>query len=122
MNRKILLLMVILLPIGVFIHGVRPIYKPDLKSCNVTEGVIVKLQEGGELDLVLRLQKEPDNLYYINRGIENTFDFKKVQEWKGKKAKIWYVERWALKLVGNTTWHVARLDIDEERIYDETSK
>ena len=104
------------------LYGLRPIYNPKLSECEITEGVVWKLQEGVEFDLILRIQNHPEQLYYINRGLENNFKMVEVErDWKNRKSKIWYIERWPLKLLGNSTWHITRLDINGRTVYDETN-
>ena len=120
MKRRRLIWISLIVPFIVLLYGMRPIYSPSLESCQVAAGIIVKLHEGGELDLVVKLKGQPKQYYYINRGLESTFDLNAVQDWKQRKAKIWYVERWTMKILGNTTWHIARLDIGGVTVFDET--
>ena len=122
MKKKILIWTMVLFPILVILYGMRPIINPRLHSCEVVEGVVSRLHEGGELDLVIRLKEQPGDFFYINRGLENTFDLNDPKDWTNRKAKIWYVERWTLKVLGNSSWHIARLDISGQTVYDETTK
>jgi len=122
MKKNYYILILVGIPFLLLAYGLRPIIKPDLNSCEVVEGTIVKLHEGGELDLVVRLKGENKDFYYINRGLEHSFQIEDIKDWNNRQAKIWYVERWIMRLLGNSSWHIARLDINGDTVYDETAE
>src|SRR5690606_25066073 len=74
----------------------RPVPIPAEKDCLVVTGVVEQITEGGVKDIVFKL-KDNNNLYYINRGLENGFTLEGItKELKGKEVIIKYPDYWSL--------------------------
>jgi len=76
----------------IFVVKAGPINTDKNNSVEVS-GVISKVYEGGVKDLVFNL-KNDDNIYYINRGLEDKFDLNLIaSELLNQEITLWYAKR-----------------------------
>ena len=98
----------------------RPIPKVTEKNAQTQKGIVVDIYEGGVKDAVFHLEND-DHLYYINRGLENKFKLENLKELlMGKEVTFIYATHWTPLDWNNKSTHIARLELGEEVIYDET--
>lgn len=75
----------------VFIVKAGPLNSSKDNSVEIS-GLVDNLYEDGVKDLVFKL-KEDDNIYYINRALENGFNLEETQkELLGKEITLWYAK------------------------------
>ena len=81
-------------------------------------GIVSYIYEGGVKDVCFRLEGD-QNVYYINRGLENGLHLQELQETLlGKEVTIKYPEHWLMEKA--KTIHLSILRSDGETIYNET--
>lgn len=79
-------------------------------------GIVESVYEGGVKDLVFKLQGD-SNTYYINRGLENAFDLKIIEnELIGEQVILWYAKH---RSQPNGGGHVMQLKFNDSLYYSE---
>jgi hypothetical protein len=114
------LLQVLLVLFGVvLILALRPISANDESDCNVVSGIVVKLHEGGENDIVFRL-KDDKKISYINRGLEAGLTFEGLREQLlNNKVILWSAKHWTPLDPKGRMNHICKVTYKDEVIYTE---
>lgn len=82
------MLLLIILAIVLF----RPVPILPEHELSITSGIVDQIFEGGEKDIVIKL-KEGDQVYYINRGLEQSLSLSELRaKLIGEKVTIKYPE------------------------------
>ena len=89
------------------------------KQCKIAEGVVTKIVEGGNKDVVITLGGEKK--FYINRGLESKFELNNLQdEVVGKKVIISYSDHNSiLGNKDNSIHHIRKMEIGPKTFYTE---
>jgi hypothetical protein len=96
----------------------RPVPTPPEKECLIVTGVVEQITEAGVKDIVFKL-KDNNNLYYINRGLENGFTLEGLRkDLTGKEVTIKYPDYWSL-LANKSVRHISKLEHDGKIVYTE---
>ena len=81
-------------------------------------GIVSSIYEGGVKDVCFRLSGD-QNIYYINRGLENGLVLRDLQQTlTGKEVTIKYPEHWLMQKA--KTIHLSILRSDGKTFYNET--
>ncbi len=97
----------------------RPIQNIEASQCAVAEGNVTAVFEGGEKDIVFKLNNRSGS-YYVNRGMEKGLSLGALQDTLiGKPIKIWYVHNNSLLTFFSSTKHISRLDIAGTTAFNE---
>ena len=121
--KKIILAFISLIGILVFaflfymivIVKAGPINSSKDNSVEVT-GIVDDLYEDGVKDLVFKL-KDDDNIYYINRALENGFDLEQAKkEFLKEEITLWYAKHRSRPLGGG---HMMQLQHQDSIYYTE---
>lgn len=108
----------ILLFIALAAFTLRPVPIPAEKDCLVVSGIVEQITEGGVKDIVFKLEGN-NNLYYINRGLENGFTLDGIRkELIGKEVTIKYPDYWSL-LANKSIRHISKLEHSNKIIFTE---
>ena len=108
----------ILLFIVLAAFTLRPVPIPAEKDCLVVTGIVEQITEGGVKDIIFKL-KGNNNLYYINRGLDNGFTLEGIsKELKGKEVTIKYPDYWSL-LANKSVRHISKLQHNDKVIFTE---
>ena len=91
---------------------------PD-NECEVIEGIVTGIGEGGVKDVIFTLAGTK-NSFYINRGLENQFNLKDLErEILGKKVTILYSNHTNILSGKNPSRHIRKLKIGRNTFYSE---
>jgi len=82
-------------------------------------GIVSDIYEGGENDLVFRLENKKRR-YYINRGLENGLDLTDLQKRLiGREITLKYPDYWTPLDWNDEIKHLSKVEIQGEVIYNE---
>ncbi len=97
-----------------------PLPKATYENCEKITGEVINVFKGsGKNDIVINL-KNDGNYYYVNRGLERGLNLEALQtQLINNNITLYYVKHWSLLDPYNKTRHVARLDFDGNKIYNE---
>ena len=99
----------------------RPVPALTEDNAQTQIGVVENVSEGGVKDAVFHLVND-DHHYYINRGLDNRSDLEALRKkCIGKEVTFTYVVHWTPLDWDNKSTHIAKLELGEEIIYDETN-
>ena len=91
--------------------------KPE-EELLIKEGKVTSIFEGGVKDVCFRLEGD-NNVYYINRGLENGLELNELRDQlMGNDVIIKYPDHWIMNKT--STIHLSILRIDGNTIYNET--
>ncbi|MFK7924596.1 MAG: hypothetical protein AB8H47_21750 [Bacteroidia bacterium] len=108
-----------LLALMVFI--LRPVPTTTTKNAITISGTVQKVFEGGDKDIVFSLL-ENDQIYYINRGLEQGLELSSLQsQLLGNEVQITYPDHWTPLDWNSRIHHLSRLEAGNKLIYDETN-
>lgn len=97
----------------------RPVSIPTKNNTVAVTGVVEELREGGRFDLVFRFKDDPTR-YYVNRGLETTFNLEDVRSLMlGKEATIKYIKHWTPLDHKGEVKHVGEVIFNGEVLYTE---
>ncbi len=89
------------------------IQNPKPEKCEVKEITVTKIYEGGTKDIVI--DNTDNNLYYINRGLEQGLTIKALKDHiLNKKATLHLA-----KTIAGTSRHIAQLKVNDSIYYTE---
>lgn len=99
----------------------RPSPSVSAENAQFKKAVVKDITEGGIKDAVFHLEEDPHH-YYINRGLENTFNLEDLKkQLVGQEVTFVYADHWTPLDWDNKSTHIARLELGGEIIYDEIS-
>jgi hypothetical protein len=105
-----------------FIIGIaifRPVPIVAESKAIVQTGVVDHIYEGGENDVVIRLQGH-QRRYYINRGLENGLEIQNLRDRLiGNEVVIKYPKYWTPLDWNNTIRHMSKLEFEGEVLFNE---
>lgn len=108
------MLLLIILAAALF----RPVPILPEHELSITSGIVDEVFEGGEKDIVFKL-KEEDQLYYINRGLEQSLSLSELRaKLIGNEVTIKYPEYWTL-INSDYSRHLSKLEFEGSTIYSE---
>jgi len=82
-------------------------------------GIVSDIYEGGENDLVFRLENKKRR-YYINRGLENGLDLTDLQKRLiGREITLKYPDYWTPLDWNDEIKHLSKVEIQGEVIFNE---
>ncbi|MEN0048610.1 MAG: hypothetical protein AAF806_16230 [Bacteroidota bacterium] len=88
-------------------------------ECELVEGTVTHIWEGGIKDVVFSLE-ESDKKFYINRGLENGLELEALkQQLIGERVQIYYPDYWTPLDPNDEVKHLSKLVHGEEVIYSE---
>lgn len=98
----------------------RPVPIPDdEQDCLSVKGIVTQIHEGGDKDIVFKLQGF-DKTFYINRGLERGLDVKKLRaELTNKEIVVMYPQYWTPLDPGNSIRHISKIECDGKNIFTE---
>jgi hypothetical protein len=112
-----ILIGLLFLALAVAILGPVPI--PEEKDCLIVKGTVVDLYEAGTKDVVFKL-KGDDRIFYVNRGLENGLDLKKLKsELINKEITIKYPKHWTPLDPFNSVRHISKIESGGQTIFSE---
>lgn len=84
------------------------------ENSNKVDGIVETIYEAGVKDLTFKLRNN-SNIYYINRGLENSFDLVNIQkDLIGKKITLWHAPSRA-----SAGGHIIQLKFKDSIYYSE---
>jgi hypothetical protein len=98
----------------------RPIL-PSRENSKVVKGVVTEISEGGVKDAVFHLSGSSPGQYYINRGLENSFNLTYLRKsLLGKQIEISYADHWTpLDPFGDAARHITELKVGNKVLHTE---
>ncbi len=88
-------------------------------TCKKISGIVTEVYEDGTKDAVFKL-KGQKFAFYINRGLEKTFDLSNLLEkLKGKEVNILYADSWNPLGSISESRPISELSLQEELVYSE---
>jgi hypothetical protein len=88
-------------------------------ECLIQSGIVTAIDEGGTNDVVIRL-KDNDEMFYINRGLEQGLDLGILKSTLiGNEVILKYPKHWTPLDPYNKTHHVSKVEHGEHVIFDE---
>lgn len=100
----------------------KPIPTTTNKNALTISGTVQKVFEGGEKDIVFSLL-ENDQIYYINRGLEQGLELSSLQsQLLGHKVQITYPDHWTPLDWNSRIHHLSRLKVGKTLLYDEINE
>jgi len=118
--KQLLASMLIMAFVTLLFLAFSPLPKATHQNCEKITGQVINVfQGGGENDIVINI-KNDGNYYYLNRGLEKGLDLEALQtQLTNNNITLYYVKHWSLLDLYNQTRHVARLDFNGAKIYNE---
>lgn len=100
----------------------RPVSVPTENNTVAVTGIVEDLREGGRYDLVFRFKDDPVR-YYVNRGLQTTFNLKEARDLMlRKEVTIKYVKHWTPLDYKGTVKHIGEVIFNDEILYTEDPK
>jgi hypothetical protein len=85
----------------------------------VESGIVSDIYEGGENDVVFRLENQKRR-YYINRGLENGLELADLQERLiGREITLKYPDYWTPLDWNDEIKHLSKVEIEGEIVFNE---
>lgn len=111
----------IFFPLGALLLFVIVFSGRNIKNrCRQISGIVSAIYEDGTRDAVIRLEGH-QGLFYINRGLENTFSLDLlVEKLKGREVTIVYADNQTPLGVISECRHISELYSGEETVYSES--
>ncbi len=120
-KRRIILNMAGLSLFLLAILCLRPVPRLTDKNAITVTTIIKSVFEGGEKDIVFTTYGS-DEVYYINRGLEQDLDIAQLRErLVGEEVVIVYPKYWSPLDAKQKVKHLSKLLHQDDLIYDETS-
>ncbi len=117
--KKIILYLTGMFLILFSVLALRPVPAIPEEECEVTTGVVTGLFEGGEKDIVFKLEGD-NKTYYINRGLEHGLVLESMrQELIRTKVVFTYPKHWTPLDPTSRTIHLAKVEYDGRTLYSE---
>lgn len=118
MNRKWIILFGIVF-FALAILSFRPVPISAEKDCVSLIGTVVKIYEGGDKDVVLKL-KGQRGFFYINRGLERGLDLKQLSsQLMNKEIIIKYPKFWTPLDPFSSSIHISKVEFDGKAVFSE---
>lgn len=97
----------------------RPVPIVAEEDAIVESGIVYRVYEGGEKDLVIMFQDD-HRRFYINRGLENGLDLAEMQEkLVGNKVTVKYPKYWTPLDWNNDIRHISKLEMRQHVFFNE---
>ena len=117
MKKAILICSSILVTLALIVV-LRPV-SVTRENCKNISGIVTEVTEGGVKDVVIILAGH-NEVFYINRGLENGFKLTElIEKFKGKEITISFAKHWTPLEPRNKSYHIAELRLSEELVYSE---
>lgn len=97
----------------------RPVPIVSEDTAIVETGIVSDIYEGGENDVVFRLENQKRR-YYINRGLENGLELADLQERLiGREITLKYPDYWTPLDWNDEIKHLSKVETEAEVIFNE---
>lgn len=119
-NRLPYLIVTLLLVLAFGALVLRPVPIVAEAECEVAQGKVVHVFEGGAGDIVLVLESQAER-FYINRGLEKGLDLELLRsQLIDSQVKLWYPSYWTPLDPTSSTRHISKMTLGESVLFDET--
>lgn len=97
----------------------RPVPIVAESECEVVQGEVTSISEGGVKDVLFRLKDHPTR-FYINRGLESGLNLEELRsELMGKIITIKYPSYWTPLDWNNRIKHIAKVEYEDKVFFNE---
>jgi len=91
-----------------------------IDDCVMIKGKVNHIFEAGVKDICFRIKDKPQNVYYINRGLESGLDLENLrQDLLNQDVELYYVKHWTPLDPKGQLSHIGKLTHNGEIVFDE---